>query len=112
LDKKAKNYKYAGTTLSESFQIKEVTSVIGILKPLIYAYGCMSSSCSSFLFPALYLVLFGGYSTYSPLYLVLTNFAYITIAAYNFIATLYLLWHFEPLKHAVLKDIRLATGIQ
>lgn len=93
LDAKAKRSKYTGKTLSESYQIKQVASVVGILKPLIWAYTMMSSSCSSFLFPALYLVLFANYSTYSTLYQVLTNVSLLNIPMFHKVISLSLiLW--------------------
>ncbi|KAI6187538.1 hypothetical protein M3Y98_00255000 [Aphelenchoides besseyi] len=112
VDRKAKSHRWLGKTLSESFEIKQVATVVEILKPLIYAYAIMSSTCSCFLFSALYLFFFGGHNVHSLLYNVLTNFAYITIAAYNFVSTVYMVLHFEPLKRAFLKDIQNATGIE
>lgn len=112
MNRQAKSHRYSGTSLTESYSIKQVATVVKILLPLSYAYAVMSSVCSSFVFPALYLVFFGGQTVDSTLYLILINFGYIDIAAYNLLSTLYILYHFEPLRRAAFHDIRNTTGIK
>ncbi|KAI6170931.1 hypothetical protein M3Y97_01105900 [Aphelenchoides bicaudatus] len=103
--------RFQARSLSESYQIRETELVVNVLKPLASAYVLLDVFCALVIWTAFYYV-YSGCTVHSLIYRMWINFAYVLIAFYTFMASLFMLWKFSAMRHQLFSDIHLVTGIQ
>jgi hypothetical protein len=67
---------YSGKSLSESYQIREISKIVEVLGPLILAYLSALVFCSTCLIVLCYQVYFNDVSVKSSLYLAIANVSF------------------------------------
>ncbi|KAI6185425.1 hypothetical protein M3Y98_00021900 [Aphelenchoides besseyi] len=107
-----KKLRYSGKNLSESFQIKQISTVVKVILPLLFGYIFAVIVFSISQFYLVYLYLFVGVSTKSALYQLNANISYLPIPLYSMFATVYMAWYFKAVRRLILKDIHHLFGIQ
>jgi hypothetical protein len=68
-----KKSRYAGKSLSESYQIREITKIVNVMRPLILAYLSILIFCSICFCVLCYWLYFEGYHVKSARYLAVVN---------------------------------------
>ncbi|KAI6237531.1 hypothetical protein M3Y95_00274900 [Aphelenchoides besseyi] len=107
-----KKLRYSGKNLSESFQIKQTSTVVKVILPLLFGYifAVIISSMSQLYLS--YLYLFVGVTPKSALYRLNANISYLPIPLYSMFATIYMAWYFKAVRRLVFKDIHCLFRIQ
>ncbi|CAD5233619.1 unnamed protein product [Bursaphelenchus xylophilus] len=105
LNKQAKRIKYCGSSLSESFTIKEITNVIKAVRPVIIAYRTVVIVGFCVLTIITISFYLGAMDENDIYYQALVTFEYVMIDVYNVYSSGYMIWNLKPLRKAFLDDI-------
>ncbi|KAI6208771.1 hypothetical protein M3Y96_00150100 [Aphelenchoides besseyi] len=110
LSKKVKHHWYTSQSLSESYLIKEIDTVIGVLRPILFAFCVLVISAGTTTSIQIYLHLFHGMPFCVGVMQVLANCGYLSLAVYNIFSALYLIFGFPAMRKKLINDIQRLCG--
>ncbi|CAD5230199.1 unnamed protein product [Bursaphelenchus okinawaensis] len=105
LNKQAHKLKYAGNSLSESFTLKEIVSVLKVIRPVIKAYIVILLSGVAVASFMCFFMLGGTMHEGDMYYRACITLEYSLAASYNIYASCYTIWYLKPLRKALQQDL-------
>ncbi|KAI6207024.1 hypothetical protein M3Y94_00982800 [Aphelenchoides besseyi] len=108
LIKHFKKQRHSGT-LSERFELRQTNTIVKVLYPLAYLYSVGYLVCLAAV-PVIFYLRTKGYGMNTIEYQVATNIIFNSMACYNLIYVVFILFTFAPLRRALINDLCLLIG--
>ncbi|KAI6181215.1 hypothetical protein M3Y98_00804800 [Aphelenchoides besseyi] len=96
-------------TLSERFELRQTNTIVKVLYPLAYLYSVGYLVCLAAV-PVIFFLRTKGYGMNTIEYQVATNIIFNSMACYNLIYVVFILFTFAPLRRALINDLCLLIG--